>query len=459
MSVLPGVMSPQPALTTEEASKALLQSRRPGFRERPDGDGYADAGHDASKPRYLDALLGISGVFMRQLASAGLVAAYFDRPRITVVSSSVSSEGTQGSTLLSFEADLVSDSPRIIGSPGQATSALPPFRTALGILENVIESNLFPTQSPSSALQLQSQISTTAVFAAAANQGIPLIFINSADPEILQTLALSSVAKARISTALQAGDDVIVPEQEVTIGGEQTVAWFQVDPRTGATTGVGEDGAHTSESEYVTTLGVVGSYASIIGLVGLAASLIPVFGSNAAKDVWNALVAQYDLDLLSYYPTFSNGPNMHAVAKAVAKENLETSVHQAEDDMNNNELGDRLGYSLAFFNTMESLLTSFERKIPKDPPLPQALLGLPGSLIHGGSEQVAVTATMNPGTVNGGTAALTLSVDGAIQASWNRGASSGFSVNTLRAAVANVQNAGAPRWERGRSGCPRPTGK
>jgi hypothetical protein len=79
------------------------------------------------------------------------------------------------------------------------------------------------------------------VFEEAARAGLA---IRTVTPETtdLSTLAVSDIAKARIGEALAAGYLVVVPERAVTLDGVEQVGWWQVDPDTGRTFDLMENG-------------------------------------------------------------------------------------------------------------------------------------------------------------------------------------------------------------------------
>ena len=70
----------------------------------------------------------------------------------------------------------------------------------------------------------------------------------------LDTLSLSAQAKARISVAITQGDLVMVPAQEILIGGIQTSSWLDIEPTTGEVSGVLEDGVRSALDDYTADL-------------------------------------------------------------------------------------------------------------------------------------------------------------------------------------------------------------
>ena len=66
------------------------------------------------------------------------------------------------------------------------------------------------------------------------------------DAALLGGLNISLEAKARITAALQAGQVVLVPTQSALIDRAATVGWYEIDPTTGVTLDVLEDGSHAA---------------------------------------------------------------------------------------------------------------------------------------------------------------------------------------------------------------------
>jgi hypothetical protein len=79
------------------------------------------------------------------------------------------------------------------------------------------------------------------VFEAAARAGIAIRTLTPQTAD-LSSLDVSDVAKARIGEALAAGYIVVVPERAVAPGGTTPVGWWQVDPETGRTFDLMENG-------------------------------------------------------------------------------------------------------------------------------------------------------------------------------------------------------------------------
>jgi hypothetical protein len=174
----------------------------------------------------------------RDLADTGLVRAYPDSPRITMVSSVISRTDviTQAAQLQMM--DLVHDSIRTIAYPGQVTSAEPTYRLTRGMNEAFLEKRI------GEQMTGETGQSGAGVLQAAAAQNIPLMYVDMENLEPLAQAAISQQAKARIVDAVTQGNAVLVPERMVTWNGQLTIAWWQVNLQTGEVIDVNENGTH-----------------------------------------------------------------------------------------------------------------------------------------------------------------------------------------------------------------------
>jgi uncharacterized membrane protein len=114
---------------------------------------------------------------------------------------------------------------------------------------------------------------------AAIADSIPLTFLSRDSSWSLDNLNISAQSKARITEAIDRGYMVIVPTRDVTVQGVTTTAWYEINPETGETIGVLQDGSRGALDTLV-------SFAFFVGLIvylkyeeaGTAASL---FGEEA----------------------------------------------------------------------------------------------------------------------------------------------------------------------------------
>ncbi|MGC9025899.1 MAG: hypothetical protein ACP5NB_13895, partial [Chloroflexia bacterium] len=219
------------------------------------------------------------------LAGGALVRAYADSPRLVIVSSTVVSP-TIRQTM-----DLLYDPLRVVVGPGQAVESATAFRVTRGVHETVLESLVLEK-----ALGAR-PLSVATVMEEAAAQGIDLVYVDAASLDDLARAAISDQAKARILAAVQAGYVVLVPERMVTVEGQARVGWWQIDPLTGETVGVGEDGTHQAFLEFGNLLkwmaigvGVV-VIAWVSGIIGTLSTVIMF------HIVWLLLMPQYGFGL------------------------------------------------------------------------------------------------------------------------------------------------------------------
>jgi uncharacterized repeat protein (TIGR01451 family) len=177
MSVLPGLQDSTAALAGQPALQNSL-TRLSNAIAANNSSAEANLTESILTDRtrlFLEDLLANSDTFTEGLVSEAKTSAYFDRPRITFVSANPTVPQNSQTTTLSFEADLLRDSIRALVSPEQATFVQASFQAARGVLENVVETDVFPLPSSNSGVQVKAQLSTTTVFQAAEAQGIPLV--------------------------------------------------------------------------------------------------------------------------------------------------------------------------------------------------------------------------------------------------------------------------------------------
>ncbi len=174
----------------------------------------------------------------RDLAETGLVRAYPDSPRITMVSSVISPTAviTQPAQLQIM--DLVHDSIRAIAYPGQAKGAEPTYRLTRGMNEAFLEKMV------GEQMTGQTGKSAAGVLQAASAQNIPLVYVDAEHLESLAQSQISLQAKARIVDAVMQGYGVLVPERMATWDGQSAIAWWLLDLKTGEVVDVNEDGTH-----------------------------------------------------------------------------------------------------------------------------------------------------------------------------------------------------------------------
>lgn len=176
-----------------------------------------------------------------ELAAAQGYRWYHDQPNLTaaiLAPVKIANQFKLGASL-----DVIHQGYGVVPLKGVTPSVHP--RVLAGVLAHVAErtgaeagAELTPDDPPPAG-------SVAQVFEAAARTGVAIRTLTSKTAD-LSTLAISGVAKARITEALTAGFVVIVPERAVALGGTEQVGWWQVEPATGRTfdlmeTGRGQD--------------------------------------------------------------------------------------------------------------------------------------------------------------------------------------------------------------------------
>ena len=82
----------------------------------------------------------------------------------------------------------------------------------------------------------------TNIVAAALDQGIPLLALGPGDSQALAGAALTPDVRQRIAETIAAGYVVVAPSRAPRLNDRETMAWWRIDPASGATMGVHESG-------------------------------------------------------------------------------------------------------------------------------------------------------------------------------------------------------------------------
>ena len=234
------------------------------------------------------------------------VKAYYAAPRIVSVGSLTGISATVNSD--AFTIDLRRTTARAVGRPGQSLEAPYALQQMKGYLESQYEQDALEEAAGLPA------VSTARVISQALALGVPLVRIDDTMLDELSNLALSDQALARITTAVIAGKEVLVPSEGISISGRLRYAWFESDRLTGEMVGVMENGLHTAAIEYNLLLsgGLKALTGFMLGMVvGLWSALTPVLVSKLGGDKSHAVatmkVATKSAD--AYAKAFCEGPN------------------------------------------------------------------------------------------------------------------------------------------------------
>jgi hypothetical protein len=192
------------------------------------------------------------------------VRAYHDSPRILISSST----SVQRSTLRQV-LDLRRNPIRAIAYPDQALTAILSFMAIRGITDTFLEKTVMEETTN------QPTVTTATIFQEVRRLGIPLAAIDTNSLDHLAELNLSPEAKARITHTVNEGRLVIVPESMVTVAGQTTVGWWDINYRTGDIVGVGEHGTNQAAVGYAIRLNATMIFAAefFAWLAGLLGSL------------------------------------------------------------------------------------------------------------------------------------------------------------------------------------------
>ncbi|MGI8475764.1 MAG: hypothetical protein ACR2OO_05270 [Thermomicrobiales bacterium] len=158
---------------------------------------------------------------------------------------------------LRAEIDLLHRAYTPVVAKGQTPATNP--MVALGVYSHVIERAMVtPLTPPPVGLPPVSTGGVGAVFEQGKAAGIPVRVLRaSADSA---SLAVGADAKIRIAASLAAGRIVVTPAASVAVNGVQRTGWWEIDPASGATVDVMDDGGR--QTEYAALLRAIASLAA-----------------------------------------------------------------------------------------------------------------------------------------------------------------------------------------------------
>jgi hypothetical protein len=112
-----------------------------------------------------------------------------------------------------------------------------------GTLERVYFGHLFPAGSTQDA----SAMSTSIVFDRAQAEGVSALLLPKEAADLDSSIPPDVAARLRAAQA--DGFLVVVPSKPVTLGGSKRLGWWRIDPRSGETVAVTDDGLHQGTTE------------------------------------------------------------------------------------------------------------------------------------------------------------------------------------------------------------------
>ena len=281
ITLLPGPVSEasyaaqrQDALSQLEAWNVLLED----FRQMPETNETAlesirleaTAGGPVGHLINL-AFAAASDALTEDLATANGITVIHALPRI-LISSVETRREADGNVQSDVSLDLRLDAVQAVPYTGMPVLAAEMFQRARGMQESALEGRVLArfVEDP------EQIVTTAALMHEAQEQGQNLVLVSPDNRAALdEVTGLPESEAERINRALDAGDEIIVPETAVAIAGAKRWGWWQVDAETGAFTGVLEGGQHQAMASYTITLERVG----LNDDMGFALGLIA--GSNA----------------------------------------------------------------------------------------------------------------------------------------------------------------------------------
>ena len=195
------------------------------------------------------------------------------------------------------------------------------------------------------------------------------------------------------------------------------MGWYEIDPNTGKTVGVTEDGGHQG----IVAFSVGGA------LTAIAVYLLVYYGAYAAGYAAGLYVAAFEYPLYSYDIIFGNQlntANRDALVKAI--QDVESKAKGL--------------FGVRFAEGFLAAVKAIDKFT--DPPLPDILTSaqFPASpTAHQGTGSLTVAATVSAGSATGNLKVGSLAASGQLRASWANQDTSGFSVTALNAAGVTVR--------------------
>ncbi|HWB12842.1 MAG TPA: DUF4214 domain-containing protein [Pirellulales bacterium] len=370
------------------------------------------------------------------LSDSMLVKAYEDRPRIMVVAHRVT-QSADGSVSVDASIDLTRNSLRVIPIPGQNLSQIESFNVTRGLLDTYLEEGVLSAAVPGSTAS-----GAGAVLSAATAQNIPLVVLDASTASAVTSLAISAEGKARIASAIADGDLVVVPTREVALNGEETIAWLEVNPTTGETIGVSENGLHNGFVELGAVTLTVGTLVTI-GYIVASLNAYTYF-KNDGQLIGDLYVACHQAAIAS---KSAKAQRQCQEAFKHAKDKAKAFAEEVDHILKfvNKDLQDPAETGLK--DGIHNALSHANLAGPKDPPLPTALVGdiaggtgeLDSPTTNAAQLPLTVAANLSAGPLTGQGDSSAVSASGALTASWSNSASgSVFHTSSLSATSATV---------------------
>lgn len=182
---------------------------------------------------------------------------FFDSPRLQIA------ELTAADDILAIGLDLRRDSARTMVTGLRPDLAFD-VQVWRGVVDGTLERYLIEFMSSSADGNGNNRLglSTSSLFESARASNTPaVLFVQNGT---MPGAALTADTRARIEESIAAGHVLVAPQQPAVIGGAKRYAWWQIDPRSGETIAVADDGRRAAGETVVVTTTVTGSGAVMV---------------------------------------------------------------------------------------------------------------------------------------------------------------------------------------------------
>ncbi len=163
-----------------------------------------------------------------------------DTPRI-LISSLIRNQDREGKAKERFNLDLRYDEVSALPFPGFPSTMSRLFHQGRGLQESRVEGGVLQ------ALTGRKSVTAAELFQKAQASSILVLDRKNLRKE---GKGLPEKVTASVTESVEKGKIVIIPVQPVTVSGSKRWGWWEVDPETGMTIGVMDDGLHSSMAEY-----------------------------------------------------------------------------------------------------------------------------------------------------------------------------------------------------------------
>jgi hypothetical protein len=397
--------------------------------------------------------LSLSQLQTSALARTSDVAAYYDSPRIVLISQQLEPASATTPAGLTTAIDLVNDSLRVEAAAGQSAAAPFLFNLTRGMFENLNERDTVAALLPPG--QTLAVDNTFDVFNAAVAQGIGLTAISSVNLNVLDGLNISADAKARITTDVRNGFAVIVPNQSVILNGAPTIAWAEINYATGEYIGVDANGGHEGALEVVALVGEgleldldVIKYFSPVAAFDAGAELGVAYQINLAfvdQNEANALLKEQKKKVSEDYDDLIEKGEILSMALTLANPSEITNANGLDILLSTvlSKIETAVSFVIpeaegAFGQALDATVATLTGEDPGVQPILSDPLPLTTFPANQASGSASVANSLTPGSVQGTAQAASLSVSNQIGATWSSSATSAFQATTFNASGATV---------------------